>query len=128
MSKNFSEFMNPPDGCMCDPVLNPKIDLVKLVAIANARDNVDHTTGLMINIEELMELGKAYSKLCRKDQPTELRDEYKVNLMEEIADVLIVIQNMMLEHCIGNDLINMWIEAKTNRNYKRVIGDPDDLE
>ena len=82
-------------------------------------DSVAHTNGydltLTIATEESAELIQALTKIKRYG----LKDEYKDNLQEEIADVLICISELLSLGYIDMDKVEEWHIYKVDREIKR---------
>ena len=82
-------------------------------------DNVAHVNGddltLTIASEECAELIQALTKVKRYG----LKDEYKFNLQEEIADMLICISELLSLGYIDMDKVEEWHTYKVNREIKR---------
>ena len=82
-------------------------------------DSVAHINGddltLTIAAEECAELIQALTKVKRYG----LKDEYKGNLQEEIADVLICISELLSLGYIDIDKVEEWHTYKVNRGIKR---------
>ena len=82
-------------------------------------DSVAHKNGddltLTIAAEESAELIQALTKVKRYG----LKDEYKGNLQEEIADVLICISELLSLGYIDIDKVEEWHTYKVNREIKR---------
>lgn len=78
----------------------------------------------LVAVEELSELQKAITKLIRYPEGSTKTLEYKglrSNLVEEMADVLIVMDQMKYYYGISDDEINDVIQSKQERmmkNYK----------
>ena len=82
-------------------------------------DSVAHTNGddltLTIATEESAELIQALTKVKRYG----LKDEYKGNLQEEIADVLICISELLSLGYINMSEVEKWHTYEVNREIKR---------
>lgn len=82
-------------------------------------DSVAHANGddltLTIASEECAELIQALTKVKRYG----LKDEYKGNLQEEIADVLICISELLALGYIDIAEVEKWHTYKVNREIKR---------
>ena len=82
-------------------------------------DSVAHINGddltLTIATEESAELIQALTKVKRYG----LKDEYKGNLQEEIADVLICISELLALGYIDMSEVEKWHTYKVNREIKR---------
>ena len=82
-------------------------------------DSVAHKNGddltLTIATEESAELIQALTKVKRYG----LKDEYKDNLQEEIADVLICISELLSLGYIDIDKVEEWHTYKVDREIKR---------
>ena len=82
-------------------------------------DSVAHVNGddltLTIASEECAELIQALTKVKRYG----LKDEYKGNLQEEIADVLICISELLSLDYIDMSEVEKWHTYKVNREIKR---------
>lgn len=75
----------------------------------------------LVAVEELSELQKAITKLIRYPEKSTKPLEYKglrSNLVEEMADVLIVMDQMKYYYGISDDEINDIIQAKQERMMK----------
>ena len=75
----------------------------------------------LVAVEELSELQKAITKLIRYPEKSIKPLEYKglhSNLAEEMADVLIVMDQMKYYYGISDDEINDIIQAKQERMMK----------
>lgn len=75
----------------------------------------------LVAVEELSELQKAITKLIRYPEKSTKSLEYKglrSNLVEEMADVLIVMDQMKYYYGISDDEINDIIQAKQERMMK----------
>ena len=72
----------------------------------------------VIAMEECAELIQAISKVKRYG----FAGEYRDNLIEEIADVSIVIREIMMIFDISNDDIAEFIDSKIQRIKKRLEG------
>ena len=70
----------------------------------------------IVAMEELSELIQAISKKLR--YPTDTVIDY--NLEEEIADVYIMLDQLMIIYDIDESWIDEWIKAKQNREKKRL--------
>ena len=73
---------------------------------------------VLICMEELSELVQAISKIERYPDE-EIR---KYNLVEEIADVNIIIEYLKIIYDIDVADVNGWIDKKINRLYKKLEG------
>ena len=71
---------------------------------------------VLICMEELSELVQAISKIERYPDE-EIR---KYNLVEEIADVNIIIEYLKIIYDIDVADVNGWIDKKINRLYKKL--------
>ena len=82
-------------------------------------DSVAHINGddltLTITTEESAELIQAITKVKRYG----LKDEYKGNLQEEIADVLICISELLSLGYIDMDKVEEWHTYKVDREISR---------
>ena len=82
-------------------------------------DSVAHKNGddltLTIATEESAELIQALTKVKRYG----LKDEYKGNLQEEVADVLICISELLSLGYIDMSEVEKWHTYKVNREIKR---------
>ena len=67
-----------------------------------------------ICMEEMAELQQAISKCLRNKKNEE-------NLIEEIADVLICIENLKMIHCIKEEEIQKVIDYKQNRVFCSIV-------
>lgn len=85
-------------------------DLIKLVS---SKPIVTH---MVIGMEECSELIKALSKIYRYN-PTK---ENVNNLIEEMADVYIVLGILQKAFCISNIRFASEVEKKMNRNINRL--------
>lgn len=77
-------------------------------------------------VEELAELIQALQKnrLCMKEEPpTEVFVKHRQNLIEEIADVYIVLENTKIVFGIEPEKIQEVIDTKQERQAKRVAGE-----
>lgn len=76
------------------------------------------TVQSMIAMEECAELAQAVSKCLRSKEmiPIERRE----HLIEEMADVLIVIEQLKIVYHITDDELNCWVESKVNRLEQRL--------
>lgn len=75
----------------------------------------------LVAVEELSELQKAITKLIRYPERSTKLLEYKglrSNLVEEMADVLIVMDQMKYYYGVSDDEINDIIQAKQERMMK----------
>ena len=75
----------------------------------------------LVAVEELSELQKAITKLIRYPEKSTQPLEYKglrSNLVEEMADVLIVMDQMKYYYGISDDETNDIIQAKQERMMK----------
>ena len=83
-------------------------------------DSVAHINGddltLTIATEESAELIQALTKVKRYG----LKDEYKGNLQEEVADVLICISELISLGYIDMSEVEKWHTYKVNREIKRI--------
>ena len=75
------------------------------------------TNQLFIAVEECAELQQAISKCYRNKEliPTEVRE----NLIEEIADVMICLEQLKVIFHINEEELKCWIEVKENRLKNR---------
>lgn len=75
------------------------------------------TNQLFIAVEECAELQQAISKCYRNKEliPTEVRE----NLIEEMADVMICLEQLMAMYSITDEELISWIERKELRLKKR---------
>lgn len=78
-----------------------------------------HTTEMFIAAEEAAELIQAISKVRRYGYI----GEHKDNLIEEIADVSIILQELKMMFDITDAEIDKMIDFKINRINKRLNGD-----
>ena len=78
-----------------------------------------HTTEMFIAAEEAAELIQAMSKVRRYGYI----GEHKDNLIEEIADVSIILQELKMMFDITDAEIDKMIDFKINRINKRLNGD-----
>lgn len=82
-------------------------------------DSVAHTNGdsltMTITAEECAEMIQALSKVKRYG----LEGEYKDNLQEEVADILICISELILLGYIDMDKVEEWHKYKVDREIKR---------
>ena len=82
------------------------------------RRSLTHTEKTIISMEECSELSKAVSKIYRKGVTKETLD----NLVEEMADVTLVLDWLKDMYPITQNDVNKWVEYKIKRNYERAIG------
>lgn len=75
------------------------------------------TNQLFIAVEECAELQQAISKCYRNKEliPAEVRE----NLIEEMADVMICLEQLKVIFHINEEELKYWIEAKENRLLTR---------
>ena len=75
------------------------------------------TNQLFIAVEECAELQQAISKCYRNKEliPTEVRE----NLIEEMADVMICLEQLKVIFHVSEEELKFWIEAKENRLKNR---------
>ena len=73
----------------------------------------------LIAMEECAELQKAISKLIRYGD--EDKENYS-NLVEEMADVIICLEQLKMMYQVTDDELKTMIERKHNRNMKRIYG------
>ena len=75
------------------------------------------TNQLFIAVEECSELQQAISKCYRNKEliPTEVRE----NLIEEMADVMICLDQLKVIFHINEEELKYWIETKENRLIER---------
>lgn len=82
-------------------------------------DSVAHTNGdsltMTITAEECAEMIQALSKVKRYG----LEGEYKDNLQEEVADILICISELISLGYIDMDKVEEWHKYKVDREIKR---------
>lgn len=74
---------------------------------------------LNVCIEEPAELIQAISKLRRYGRNITTRS----NLVEEIADVYIILEELKIMYDIGNHEIDDWISYKQIRTIERIVND-----
>lgn len=75
----------------------------------------------LVAVEELSELQKAITKLIRYPEKSTKPLEYKglrFNLVEEMADVLIIMDQLKYYYGVSDDEINDIIQAKQERMMK----------
>lgn len=94
-----------------------------------------HNSKLIIAMEELAELSQAVSKVARYIEGDEIKldtdkcsldaDKILDNLAEEIADVLICIENLKIMCDVKSDDIQRWIYYKTSRQVIKDIDSED---
>ena len=76
----------------------------------------------LIAIEELSELQKAITKALRVDDGDDyVASDYKSNLHEEIADVLICIEQLKIIYNLSDEDIEAWKQAKEDRLSERYL-------
>ena len=137
---NDMKFYESTDGVQfCETTNEMKIyDLEKIGFYMNTeyfRHSIEvngHNSKLIIAMEELAELSQAVSKVARYIEGDEIKlgadkcsldaDKILDNLAEEIADVLICIENLKIMCDVKSDDIQRWIYYKTAR---QVIKDRD---
>lgn len=73
----------------------------------------------LIAMEECAELQKAISKLIRYGD--ENKENYD-NLVEEMADVIICLEQLKMMYQVSDEELKTMIERKHNRNMKRIYG------
>ncbi len=73
-----------------------------------------------ICMEECAELIQAISKMQRYWLDSDDGIKAKMNLVEEIADVIICIDLLKEMYCIGNTTLETMIDAKMDRNLRRI--------
>lgn len=82
-------------------------------------DSVAHTNGdsltMTITAEECAEMIQALSKVKRYG----LEGEYKDNLQEEVADILLCISELISLGYIDMDKVEEWHKYKVDREIKR---------
>ena len=81
--------------------------------IENALDKWGSMSELVVTIEELSELQKEVTKQIRNEGKME-------NLVEEMADVYIVMEYLKMIFTITDDDINREVEKKLNRRENRL--------
>ena len=76
----------------------------------------------LIAIEELSELQKAITKALRVDDGDDyVASDYKSNLHEEIADVMICIEQIKVIFNLNDGDIEAWKQAKEDRLSERYL-------
>lgn len=73
----------------------------------------------LIAMEECAELQKAISKLIRYGD--EDKENYD-NLVEEMADVIICLEQLKVMYQVSDEELKTMIERKHNRNLRRIYG------
>lgn len=86
-------------------------------AVRDSIAHYGHENQLIIAMEECAELAQAVSKALRSKENTV---ENKTHLAEEIADVLIMIENIKLIFNISDEGIQDWICLKQKRLKERI--------
>ena len=90
-----------------------KLDVLEIIASGG------YNIQSLIAMEECAELQKAISKVIRYgDKDKEIYD----NLVEEMADVIICLEQLKMMYQITEDELQAMIERKHNRNMKRIYG------
>lgn len=75
-----------------------------------------------VAVEELAELQQAVSKAVRLDCGDKFVPlEIKRNIMEEIADVMICIEQIKMMYLISDADIQAWIDSKLDRLEERYL-------
>lgn len=96
-----------------------------LVLYNNAVNILGVTHQMMIAMEECAELSQAISKCYRyhdlSGHEKENDNKYKSNLTEEIADVLIMIEQLRDIYNIKDNDIQQWIDKKEERLKENLI-------
>ncbi len=81
-----------------------------------------HNYMTCVHMEEFAEVVQAISKIERAESESKRRNDKKVlrNLLEEeLADVIICIENMITSGVVKEKNIQMWIDMKQKRQAKR---------
>lgn len=73
-----------------------------------------------IAMEECAELIQAVNKMSRLNRGYKDYNSAKDNLTEEIADVLICMEQLKMIYNIADDDIQLWVNQKYQRNLKRL--------
>ena len=74
----------------------------------------------IVSMEECSELQKAISKALRYEQGDRfVADNQREDLIEEIADVLLCIEQLQVMYCIDKEEIDKIKEEKEERTLKR---------
>ena len=136
----IKSFLNVARRCPLPPLrINRKGDTEMSIIVAKSENLIHHTFNKQINnetmdrygierqslvaMEELSELQKAISKLVRnpkeKTKPLEFKG-LKNNLIEEMADVLICMDQLIEYYQIERPEIQELIQAKQERQAKRL--------
>lgn len=90
-----------------------KLDVLEVIASGG------YNIQSLIAMEECAELQKAISKVIRYGD--EDKDTYD-NLVEEMADVIICLEQLKVMYQITEDELQAMIERKHNWNMKRIYG------
>ena len=89
--------------------------IVNLLAIDHYGEEMQH----IVCMEELSELSKEISKWLRGEDNVE-------EIAEEIADVMICIQQMCMIHDISKEKVDAIKERKISRTLKRIVEDTEE--
>lgn len=73
-----------------------------------------------IAMEECAELIQAINKMSRLNRGYKDYNSAKDNLTEEIADVLICMEQLKMIYNIADDDIQLWVNQKYQRNIERL--------
>lgn len=74
----------------------------------------------IVAMEECSELQKAISKALRYEQGDEfVADNQRENLIEEMADVLICIEQLQVMYCVSDEELYSKKQEKEHRNLER---------
>ena len=90
-----------------------------MIGIDNAATLIVEHYGLLHQeIQAVQELSELILLLAAR--PDQRRDDYRIHLTEEIADSLIMIEQIRIANGITDSDINSWLEKKINRQFSRI--------
>lgn len=90
-------------------------DLEKLNKLAQMRSKFGNNNQILVCIEELNELATVLAKYPRYDNPEQAVDELRTKVLDEVADVNIILQHVYAIFNFTYDEIQQRIDKKMSR-------------
>ena len=90
-------------------------DLEKLNKLAQMRKKFGNNNQILVCIEELNELATILAKYPRYDNPEQAVDELRTKVLDEVADVNIILQHVYAIFNFTYDEIQQRIDKKMSR-------------
>lgn len=112
----YDDTLEVPKPLIVNEQSSRRYDLHKMTnLLKRAQDSYGYQNQVTVAIEELLELGKVLCKYPRYPDHTTATENLKEEIIDEIADVCVILQHLYMIFDIGNSDVEQAMDKKLTR-------------